>query len=172
VTVTQAPVIVPITGVTLNKSTLPLVVGATETLIATVLPSNATYRNVNFTSNSPAVADVDNSGRVVANTPGQATITVYSDDYQQTATALVTVTATPLNYSAPTITAPAAGSTVYKAGMLTVTATQPSAGSSSVYLYKFFQDSNRDGVINVYSDFMTHENIRDLGTLSVAHLIP
>ena len=47
--------IVAVTGVTLNKNTLNLAVGGTETLIATVTPENATNKNVTWSSSNPAV---------------------------------------------------------------------------------------------------------------------
>src|SRR5699024_10646228 len=55
---------IPVTGVTLDKSTLSLEVGATATLNATVAPSNASYKAVSFTSSDDAIATVDNDGLV------------------------------------------------------------------------------------------------------------
>ncbi|MDR1347743.1 MAG: Ig-like domain-containing protein, partial [Prevotellaceae bacterium] len=63
------------TGVTLNKTTLALAVGETETLTATVTPANATDKTVTWTSSAPAVATVDD-GLVTAVAKGEATITV------------------------------------------------------------------------------------------------
>ena len=89
-TVTAKPIAV--TGVTLDKSTLSLEVGATETLNATVAPSNASYKAVRFTSSDDAIATVDNDGLVTAIAPGSAEITVESlADGSKTATSTVTV---------------------------------------------------------------------------------
>ena len=89
-TVTAKPIAV--TGVTLDKSTLSLEVGATETLNATVAPSNASYKAVRFTSSDDAIATVDNDGLVTAVAPGSANITVESiADGSKTATSTVTV---------------------------------------------------------------------------------
>lgn len=63
-----------VTEVKLNKSTLPLTVGDTETLIATVLPSDAGV-TVNWSSSAKNIATVDDSGKVTAVAPGPATIT-------------------------------------------------------------------------------------------------
>lgn len=83
---------IPVTGVTLDKSTLSLEVGATETLNATVAPSNASYKAVSFTSSDDAIATVDNDGLVTAVAPGSADITVESiADGSKTATSTVTV---------------------------------------------------------------------------------
>ena len=84
---------IPVTGVTLDKSTLSLEVGATATLNATIAPSNATYKAVGFTSSDEAIATVDNDGLVTAVAPGTADITVESiADGSKTAKCTLTVT--------------------------------------------------------------------------------
>ena len=86
---------VAVTGVTLNKPTLALVEGATETLTATIAPDNATDEAVTWKSSDEAVATVDANGKVTAVASGSATITVTSTaDATKTATCEVTVTAT------------------------------------------------------------------------------
>jgi formylglycine-generating enzyme required for sulfatase activity len=82
-----------VTGVTLNKTTLSLTSKATEQLIATVLPSNATNKDKKWTSSDPSVATVGSSGTVTAVRPGTATIAVTTVDGMKTATCTVTVTA-------------------------------------------------------------------------------
>ena len=82
---------VPVTGVSLNTSTLNLIEGGTGTLIATVLPETATNRNVTWSSNAPGVATVNSSGKVTAVSAGTATITVTTADGGFTATCTVTV---------------------------------------------------------------------------------
>ena len=82
---------VPVTGVSLNTSTLNLIEGGTGTLIATVEPSNATNRNVTWSSDNPSVATVNN-GVVSAVSEGTATITVTTEDGTKTASCTVTVT--------------------------------------------------------------------------------
>lgn len=81
---------VAVTGVTLNKTTLSLVEGNTETLTATVAPSNATNKNVTWTSSNTSVATVTD-GKVTAVKAGSATITVKTADGAKTATCAVTV---------------------------------------------------------------------------------
>ena len=85
---------VAVTGVTLDKSEVSITVGKTETLTATITPSNATNKNVSWTSNAKDVATVEN-GVVTAVAEGKATITVTTDDGKHTATCAVTVTAAP-----------------------------------------------------------------------------
>jgi uncharacterized protein YjdB len=72
-------VTVPVAGVTLNKTSLDLYVGDTETLIATVLPSNATNKAVEWTSSAPGIATVSANGVVTAVSAGSATITVKTE---------------------------------------------------------------------------------------------
>ena len=89
VTVTAATV--PVTGVTLNKTSTSLYVGDTETLTATAEPSDATNKNVTWSSDDTSVATVDASGLVTAVAPGTAVITVTTADGGKTATCTVTV---------------------------------------------------------------------------------
>ena len=87
---------IAVTGVTLNKVTLTLGVGDTETLMATIQPVDATNKNTTWESSNVAVATVLN-GFVAAVSPGTATITVHTEDGNKTATCTVIVkAATPL----------------------------------------------------------------------------
>ena len=85
-------VTVPVTGVSLNKGAANLLVGANETLTATVAPTNATNQSITWSSNNPSVATVDSSGNVTAISEGSAMITVRTTDGNYTATCVVTVT--------------------------------------------------------------------------------
>ena len=85
---------IKVTGVTLDKSTLSLVVGATGNLVATIAPSNASYKAVSYKSSDEEVATVDNTGKVTAVKAGTAEITVESlMDGSKTAKCELTVTA-------------------------------------------------------------------------------
>ncbi len=86
------PTTVAVTGVALNKTSLSLVEGSSETLTATVAPDNATNKAVSWKSSDAAVASVDGSGKVTAVKAGSATITVTTTDGSKTATCSVTVT--------------------------------------------------------------------------------
>ena len=87
----NAPQNIPVNGVTLNPTLLSLFTGSSETLTATVEPSNATNKNVTWSSDKPEVATVEN-GKVTAKAAGTATITVQTQDGNHTATCIVTVT--------------------------------------------------------------------------------
>ncbi|MBR7006123.1 MAG: Ig-like domain-containing protein [Candidatus Methanomethylophilaceae archaeon] len=81
---------VSVTGITLNKTTVTLKPGASETITATVLPSNATNKNVTWSTSAPGVATVS-GGRIIAVADGTATITAKTADGGLTANCIVTV---------------------------------------------------------------------------------
>lgn len=83
------PVVVPVSGITLDQTSLSLSVGESKTLTATVSPDNATDKTVNWSSSDPSVASVDAGGKVTAVKEGSATITAKSGG--KTATCAVTV---------------------------------------------------------------------------------
>ena len=82
---------VSVTGVSLNKSKLNLNAGDTETLTATVAPTDASNKAVTWKSNKESVATVDSEGKVKAIAAGEATITVTTTDGSFTADCKVTV---------------------------------------------------------------------------------
>ncbi|MDT2738101.1 Ig-like domain-containing protein [Enterococcus pseudoavium] len=77
----------------MNKTTTSLVVGANETLTATVLPADATDKTVTWKSSDAAKVTVDAQGKLVAVAAGTADITVTTKDGSKTAKCTVTVTA-------------------------------------------------------------------------------
>ena len=82
-----------VTGVTLNKASTTITVGATEQLTATEAPANATNQKVSWASSDQTKATVSASGLVTAVAAGPATITVTTVDGSFAATCTVTVTA-------------------------------------------------------------------------------
>ncbi|MBR1739238.1 MAG: Ig-like domain-containing protein [Ruminococcus sp.] len=86
-TVAATGVSVSPTSVTLNK------IGDTQTLTPTVTPSNASNKNVTYSSSNTSVATVSSSGVVTAVAPGTADITVKTADGGYTAVCKVTVPA-------------------------------------------------------------------------------
>lgn len=72
-TVTVKPI--EVADVTLSKNTIKLYLGEKEKLTATVTPSNATDGTITWSSSSPSIAKVDNSGNITAAAVGTATIT-------------------------------------------------------------------------------------------------
>ena len=82
-----------VSGITLDKTELALTVGDTQTLAATILPSDAANKSVSWSSDKPSVATVDENGKVTAVAEGTAKITVTTVDGKKTADCAVTVTA-------------------------------------------------------------------------------
>ncbi len=80
----------PVTGITLDKSSLELFVGATEQITATVIPATASNKNIQWTSDNEGVATVAN-GLITAVAKGETTITATTEDGGLTATCTVTV---------------------------------------------------------------------------------
>ncbi|RXD19355.1 Ig domain-containing protein [Enterococcus faecium] len=77
----------------MNKTTATLMVGATETLSATVSPETATDKSVEFTSSDETIATVTPvQGKVTAIKVGATTVTATTVN-GKTATCEVTVTA-------------------------------------------------------------------------------
>ena len=140
-TVQAKPASVPVTDVSLDKGTISLFTGESETLTAMVVPVTATDKSVTWSSDKPEVATVEN-GKVTAKAAGTATITVTTQDGGKTDTCTVTVTdktytisadATVLNFgSAYTGYAQPAAKivTVKNTGNQPVTLNQPSSTNS------------------------------------------
>ena len=93
---------IAVTGVSLNLTSLDMVVGDQRQIEATVNPASATNQNLTWTSSNTSIATVQAIGaadsgmaRVTAVAPGTTTIVVSTVDGGFTATASVTVRAAP-----------------------------------------------------------------------------
>jgi uncharacterized protein YjdB len=84
------PTVVPVTGVSLDKSTLNIQKGERVTLVVTVRPSDATNQSVNWSTNNSNVT-VSN-GMVTGKTAGTSVVTVTTDDGGYTAQCTINVT--------------------------------------------------------------------------------
>ena len=87
----KGPQNVSVFGVKLDQYRMTITEGDKATITATVLPENASNKNVNWTSSDEKVATVSASGEVAAVAPGKATITVTTEDGAKTAKCEVTV---------------------------------------------------------------------------------
>lgn len=85
--------VVPVTGVSLDQTSLTLTEGGTSQLTATITPSNATNKVLTWSSSNTSAATVDGNGTVTAHKAGTATITVTTADGGHSATCAVTVSA-------------------------------------------------------------------------------
>jgi uncharacterized protein YjdB len=84
--------IVDVTGISLNKDTVNFEkIGATDSVIATIFPSNATYKTVVWGSSNQAAATVTQNGVIVSVADGTAIITATTVDGGFTAQCVVTV---------------------------------------------------------------------------------
>ena len=88
-TVTVSKKVIPVTSVSLNKTSLALTEQESFQLSATVSPDNASDKTVTWSSSNTAVATVSNNGLVTAVKEGSATITAKAGD--KTATCAVTI---------------------------------------------------------------------------------
>ncbi len=82
---------VAVTGIGINKAKVYLEAGKSETLTATVSPSNATNKSVTWSSNNTGVATVDSNGKVTAKSRGVATITAKTNDGSKAVNATIYV---------------------------------------------------------------------------------
>lgn len=115
----------PVSGVVLNKDSLSLKVGGTETLTATVSPENATNKRIKWTSTKGNVATVKD-GQVTAVGVGTTTIAAITDDDGKTATCTVTVEAD----TAPAISLSSSAINVSIGGTASLTANVTPAGQT------------------------------------------
>jgi len=84
-------VAIPVTSLTLSQTTATLFIGNSLTLTATVLPENATFRTVVWSSDNPSVATVDSYGIVTGISAGTATIIVATEWGNHTAMSTIDV---------------------------------------------------------------------------------
>lgn len=85
-------VIRPVTSISMNKAVLSLIEGQSKKLTATVKPSNATYKNVTWTSSDESIAIVDSKGKVTAISVGSVVIKATAKDgTKKSAKCVVTV---------------------------------------------------------------------------------
>jgi hypothetical protein len=94
-----------------SPTTATISVGGTQQLTATVLPSNATNKNVTWSSSNTAVTTVSTSGLVTAIAVGSATITVTTQDGNYTATSVITIVIASNTYTLFTSQTPASSAT-------------------------------------------------------------
>jgi len=99
--------VVYVTGVELNFEEMEMTLGSSLSLQATVSPSNASNKNVTWSSLDESVVSVDNEGKLTANSLGSTTVKVVTEDGNYEASCLVrvceetiNVTGVSLNYDA------------------------------------------------------------------------
>ena len=71
---------VPVTGINLSQTEASLRIGKELQLSATILPNNATDKNIVWSSQNSGIATVDQTGKITAISAGTTTITVSAQD--------------------------------------------------------------------------------------------
>ncbi len=82
---------IAVQSVSLNTQNLTMQVGQNSTLVATLNPTNATNREVSWSSSDSSIVEVSSTGVLTAKREGTAQITVTTNDGSHTATANITV---------------------------------------------------------------------------------
>ena len=114
---------VPVTSVSLNKNSTTIAAGSSETLTATVSPSNATNKNLSWTSSNTSVAQVGQDGVVYGIAAGSTTVRASATDGSgKYATCTVTVTGGS-TVSVTGVTLNRSTATIDTGGTVTLTAT-------------------------------------------------
>ena len=122
-TVTVSKKEIPITEISLDKSSATLTEGETTTLTATVLPENTTYgKSVKWSSSNVAVATVDLMGKVTAKSAGTAIITAISEN-GKTASCTITVNKKDINITITEVRLNKSTETLTEGETTTLTAT-------------------------------------------------
>ena len=81
-------VIVPVTSITLDKSSLTMAVGETSVLTATIMPDNATDKTISWSSSDPSVVKVDN-GKLTALKVGTSVVSVIAANFSASCSVMV-----------------------------------------------------------------------------------
>lgn len=79
------------TSLTLNRSSLSGIIGQSDVLIATIAPSNTTYKNITWKSSDENIATIDANGEITFIDFGKATITASTQEGNINASALISV---------------------------------------------------------------------------------
>ncbi len=77
---------IPVESINITyKSRDVICIGETTKVVASVLPSNATNKNIVYESSKPNVASIDSTGKITGKASGTTTITIKSSDGEKTA---------------------------------------------------------------------------------------
>jgi uncharacterized protein YjdB len=132
ITMEKADEQIPVTGVSLDKTSTSLLIGKSEKLIPTIAPATATTQTVRWSSSDETVATVSGNGTVTGVSAGTATITVTTDDGGKTASCTVTVSAATVAVTGVTLDESTLTLTVGNNATLTATVTPTDASNKNV----------------------------------------
>ncbi len=125
---------IPISHITLSPTTLQLYVGNARQLTATITPSNATNKNIYWSSSDANIVEVLNNW-VIGMNAGEATVTASSADGKCQASCLVTVKSdtTTNNINNNTNTSLDGWHKVIRNGRLLIVRDNPQTGQEEIY---------------------------------------
>jgi uncharacterized protein YjdB len=149
---------VPVTGVTMSTTSVKVPMSTKFTLTANVVPSNATNKNVKWSSSNAAVATVSNTGEVTALSIGTAVITVTTEDGNFPATCSINVIPIIVNPDFPYEITDVASNTDIPAGDLEVV-------DNKVYLKKGAADAIAKAELNAKT---VETNVKPVFTVPVS----
>lgn len=89
---TTCPPYIAVTGITLNKENMDLEITKDEMLLATLIPTVPSFNKITWISKNPAIASVDDQGKVTGVALGTTDITATTYDGHFKAVCQVTVT--------------------------------------------------------------------------------
>lgn len=97
-----------VTGIKLSATAMTVNTGKSRTLVATIVPSDATNKKVNWVSSNTAVATVTQSGVVTGVKTGSVTITATTEDggYTASCNVIVNIGVTGITLSSTALTVP------------------------------------------------------------------
>ena len=148
-----------VTGITLNNSNIDLIKGNSKTLVANIIPNNATNKNVNWISSNNSVATVNN-GVVTAIGKGQAIITVSINDGNYKADCLVNVSNPALSANVSIGYQISVGQNGAIAG---VNATLTGKGGTGIYTYYNIKLFTSDGSLIAQTTDTSNNSIIAIG---------
>ncbi|MBR3450241.1 MAG: Ig-like domain-containing protein [Bacteroidales bacterium] len=140
---------VPVSGITLDKDVLEMIVMQTTSLTATVLPANADDKTVTWSSSDPMVARVTPQGIITAVAPGTCIITATASGYSASCQVTVTMPVSSVTLDKEAITIYIGESTKLTATVLPENATDKTVTWTSSN--ELVADLSGDGTIHALS---------------------
>lgn len=136
VTVNSSTANIPVTGVSLDHTSLDMTLGSAHRLVAAITPDNASNKAVWWSTSNPGIVTVDQSGNIGALREGTAIVTVRTVDNDRSASCSVNVkkyaTEVPVTSVSITKITPYAAVKVGSVKHLTVTVEPDNATNKSV----------------------------------------
>lgn len=83
---------IPVSSINIDDTEITLPLGGTKLLSYSILPDNATNKNVTYTTSNSSVVFIDSNGIIAAIGVGTSTVTITTEDGQKSASINVTVT--------------------------------------------------------------------------------